>query len=47
MVEWAGVGVAMGNASPDVKAVADTIAPPQDMDGAAWAIERYTESVRV
>jgi Cof subfamily protein (haloacid dehalogenase superfamily) len=47
MVEWAGIGVAMGNASPDVKATADIIAPPQDVDGAAWAIERYTESVRV
>ncbi|MBN1640239.1 MAG: HAD family phosphatase [Anaerolineae bacterium] len=45
MVEWAGIGVAMGNASPDVKAAADVIAPPQEMDGAAWAIERYIERV--
>jgi hypothetical protein len=45
MVEWAGVGIAMGNASPDVKAVADRIAPPQAADGAAWAIEQYTEHV--
>jgi len=41
MVEWAAVGVAMGNASPDVKAVADVLAPPYDQDGAAWAIEKY------
>jgi Cof subfamily protein (haloacid dehalogenase superfamily) len=41
MVEWAGLGVAMGNASPDVKAVADVVAPPLAEDGAAWAIERY------
>jgi Cof subfamily protein (haloacid dehalogenase superfamily) len=41
MVEWAGLGVAIGNASADVKAVADVIAPPQDRDGAAWALERY------
>lgn len=41
MVEWAGLGVAVGNASPDVKAVADAIVPPQSEDGAAWAIERY------
>ena len=44
---WAGTGVAMGNASPDVKDVADVIAPPQDADGAAWAIERYTERIQV
>ena len=42
MVEWAGLGVAMGNASPGVKAVARVIAPTVDQDGAAWAIERYT-----
>jgi Cof subfamily protein (haloacid dehalogenase superfamily) len=41
MVEWAGIGVAVGNASADVKAVADVIAPPLAEDGAAWAIERY------
>ena len=41
LVEWAGLGVAIGNASDDVKAVADVIAPPQTEDGAAWAIERY------
>jgi Cof subfamily protein (haloacid dehalogenase superfamily) len=41
MVEWAGLGVAMGNASPDVKALAGVIAPTVDQDGAAWAIERY------
>jgi Cof subfamily protein (haloacid dehalogenase superfamily) len=41
MVEWAGWGVAMGNASPDVKAVAQVVAPLQAEDGAAWVIERY------
>jgi Cof subfamily protein (haloacid dehalogenase superfamily) len=41
MVAWAGLGVAMGNASPDVKAAASIIAPTQAEDGAAWAIERY------
>lgn len=41
MIEWAGLGVAIGNASADVKAAADLVAPPQDEDGAAWAIERY------
>jgi Cof subfamily protein (haloacid dehalogenase superfamily) len=41
MVEWAGLGVAMGDASPDVKAVAQVVAPLQAENGAAWAIEQY------
>jgi hydroxymethylpyrimidine pyrophosphatase-like HAD family hydrolase len=41
MVEWAGLGVAMGNASPDVKRVAKIVAPTQSEGGAAWAIERF------
>lgn len=40
LVEWAGLGVAMGNASPAVQAAADVIAPSQAEDGAAWAIEQ-------
>ena len=41
MIAWAGLGVAMGNASPAVKAIADWIAPPLEKDGAAVAIERF------
>ncbi len=41
MIAWAGLGVAMGNASPAAKAAADVIAPALEADGAAWAIERY------
>ncbi len=41
MVEWAGIGVAMGNASPGLKAIADWIAPPLQEDGAAVALERF------
>jgi len=41
MVAWAGLGVAVGNASPRLLAVADEIVPPLDEDGAAVAIERY------
>jgi Cof subfamily protein (haloacid dehalogenase superfamily) len=41
MVEWAGLGVAMGNATPKVKAVADWIAPSVDEDGAAVALQRF------
>ncbi len=41
MVAWAGLGVAMGNASPAVRAVADWVAPPIGEDGVATAIERF------
>ena len=41
MIEWAGVGVAMGNATPSVQKVADWIAPPVTEDGAAMLIERF------
>lgn len=41
MLAWAGLGVAVGNASPDCKAVADWVAPPLEEDGAAAAIERF------
>jgi Cof subfamily protein (haloacid dehalogenase superfamily) len=41
MVEWAGVGVAMGNGNEVTKAVAKWIAPTIDDDGAAVAIEKF------
>jgi Cof subfamily protein (haloacid dehalogenase superfamily) len=41
MVQWAGWGVAMGNGTPAVKAVADWIAPSVDEDGAAVALRSF------
>jgi hypothetical protein len=41
MIAWAGLGIAMGNASAGAKAAADTIAPPIEAEGAAWAIETF------
>ncbi|MEA3309102.1 MAG: Cof-type HAD-IIB family hydrolase [Chloroflexota bacterium] len=41
MLKWAGIGVAMGNAVPEVKAVADWIAPTLAEDGAAVALEHF------
>ncbi len=41
MIEWAGLGVAMGNAVASVKAIADWVAPSAQEDGAAVAIERF------
>lgn len=41
MLAWAGLGMAMGNATPQVQAVADCVLPPISEDGAAYGIERY------
>jgi len=41
MVEWAGLGIAMGNATPACKAVADWNAPPVLEDGLAEALRRF------
>jgi len=41
MLAWAGLGMAMGNAHPDLKAIADVILPPVEQDGVAVAIEKY------
>lgn len=41
MLECAGLAVAMGNAYPQVKELADWVAPSNDEDGAAVAIERF------
>jgi Cof subfamily protein (haloacid dehalogenase superfamily) len=41
MIEWAGFGVAMGNAIPAVKALAQAVVPPVEAAGAAYAIRTY------
>jgi Cof subfamily protein (haloacid dehalogenase superfamily) len=41
MIRWAGLGVAMGNAAPEVIAVADCVAPSVYDDGLAAVIEEY------
>lgn len=41
MIEYAGLGVAVGNAPDDVRAVADVIAPANDEEGVAHIIEEY------
>jgi Cof subfamily protein (haloacid dehalogenase superfamily) len=42
MLEWAGLGVAMGNAHPDVIAIADEVTATNDEDGVALVLERLT-----
>lgn len=46
MIEWAGLGVAMANASPEALAVADVVAPSVTEDGLVDVIERYILSGR-
>jgi len=41
MLDWAGVGVAMGNGSAAAKAAADWVAPSVQEEGAAIALERF------
>jgi hypothetical protein len=41
MLEYAGIGVAMGDAPADVQAIAQWVAPSVEKDGAAAAIETF------
>ncbi|MFN6563362.1 MAG: Cof-type HAD-IIB family hydrolase [Nostoc sp. ChiSLP01] len=41
MLEYAGIGIAMGNAPTQVQAIAQWVAPSVDHDGAAVAIEKF------
>ena len=41
MIEWAGLGVAVANATPEVLAAADWIAPPVSENGVVAVIERF------
>ena len=41
MIDYAGIGVAMGNAPSDVRANADWVAPDIEDDGVAIAIEKF------
>jgi Cof subfamily protein (haloacid dehalogenase superfamily) len=41
MIEWAGLGVAMANATPEARAVADWVAPSVAEDGVAALIDRF------
>lgn len=44
MLEYAAIGVAMGNAPAEVKSVAQWVAPSVEQDGAAAAIEEFVLS---
>lgn len=41
LIEWAGLGVAVGNANERLKRIADVITPPCTENGVAWLIDNY------
>lgn len=41
MLSWAGLGIAMGNATDAVKAIADDVTSTNDQDGLALAIQKH------
>ena len=41
MIEWAGEGVCVADAAPEVKAIANVIVPSCDEDGVAYYIDHY------
>jgi len=43
MLAWAGYAVAMGNAHPELKAVADEVAPGHDEEGVAVVLDRILD----
>jgi hypothetical protein len=45
MLEWAGHGVAVANAHPDVLAVVDEVTASNDDDGVAQVLERFYETM--
>ncbi len=42
MIKNAGLGVAMANATPVVRDIADEVAPSNDEDGVAYIVKKYT-----
>ena len=44
MLEWAGLGVALGDAVPEALAVADRVSPPMEEDGVAQVLEDLLDS---
>ena len=45
MIENAGIGIVTGNASPQMKLIADDIVCSNDESGVADAIEKYTNQL--
>ncbi|MEP0915220.1 Cof-type HAD-IIB family hydrolase [Leptolyngbya sp. DQ-M1] len=41
MIQYAGIGIAMGNAPEAVQQIAQWVAPPVEVDGAAIALEKF------
>jgi len=46
MLKYAGIGVAMGNATPEVKAIADEVTLSNDEDGIAGSLYRHIPGLK-
>ncbi|MDR7002664.1 Cof-type HAD-IIB family hydrolase [Neobacillus niacini] len=44
MIEYAGIGIAMGNAPQQVKDASDFVTKSNDQDGMKWALETFIQS---
>ena len=47
MLEWAALGVAVGDAVPEALSVADRVAPTLDQDGPAHILEELLDQGRI
>lgn len=47
MIEFAGLGIAMGNANDDIKAIADYVTDTNNNDGIAKAVEKFVLNNKV
>jgi hydroxymethylpyrimidine pyrophosphatase-like HAD family hydrolase len=45
LLDWAGFGVAVANAHPDILARADLVVPPVEEEGVAVLLEAYLDSL--
>lgn len=44
MIDYAGIGIAMGNAPQPVKAASDFVTRSNDQEGLKWALEKFVQS---
>ena len=45
IVKYAGIGVAMGNAVDDLKAIADEVTLSNEEDGIAYTLSKYIKGI--
>ena len=46
MIEYAGIGVAMGNASDEIRNLANFVTKSNEEDGVAYVIENFVKNIK-